>query len=202
MAYFNRNLPNTTPAICCTNNNSSEKTCIEVKKVFDACMQQRSIATTLAVTFTGDPTGYTVTGVNSTGDAVISDLSVTPLAGTACSRVSFTLTVPVTVVATNTAGQFITGASSITLTQDVVMKVPADGVIAPRVEATAVIVGLQNALVTGTEVTTNACVTIITKVVADVILVVPSYGYPVLPPCQEYTQDVCSGIFNSPVFPR
>ncbi len=200
MACNNKNY--TSPAICCTNNNTSEKNCIEVKKVFDACMQQRSISTTLNVTFTGDTTGYTVTGVQSSGDAVISDLNVTPLAGSTCSRVSLTLTVPVTVVATNSAGLQIIGTSSMTLTQDIVLKVPADGVIAPRVESTVVIVGLQNSLISSTEVTTNACVTIITKVVADVILVVPTYGYPILPPCQEYTQDVCSGVFSAPVFPR
>lgn len=200
MACNNRNCNSS--AICCTNNNTSEKTCIEVKKVFDACMQQRSIATTLNVTFTGDVTGYTVTSVNSSGDAVISDLNVTPIAGSTCSRVSLTLTVPVTVVATNSAGAQITGTSSMTFAQDIVLKVPTDGVIAPRVESTVVIVGLQNSFILGTEVSTNACVTIITKVVADVILVVPTYGYPILPPCQEYTQDVCSGVFGAPVFPR
>lgn len=200
MACNNRNCNSS--AICCTNNNTSEKTCIEVKKVFDACMQQRSIATTLNVTFTGDVTGYTVTSVNSSGDAVISDLNVTPIAGSTCSRVSLTLTVPVTVVATNSAGAQITGTSSMTFAQDIVLKVPTDGVISPRVESTVVIVGLQNSFISGTEVSTNACVTIITKVVADVILVVPTYGYPILPPCQEYTQDVCSGVFGAPVFPR
>jgi len=165
-------------------------------------MQQRSISTTLTVDFGQDATGYTVTSVNSSGDAIISDLSIVPLAGTTCSRVSLTLTVPITVVATNSAGSQITGTSSMTFAQDIVLKVPTDGVIAPRVESTVVIVGLQNSFVSGNEVATNACVTIITKVVADVILVVPTYGYPILPPCQEYTQDVCSGVFNAPVFPR
>lgn len=29
------------PANCCTNNNVCERTCIEVDKVFDVCMQQK-----------------------------------------------------------------------------------------------------------------------------------------------------------------
>ncbi len=191
-----------TPAICCTGNNACEKTCIEATKVFDACMQQQSINTTLNVTFSGSTSGYdTVVGVRSSGEAVISDLVITPIAGSVCSRVSYTLTVPIVVVAANSAGTQITGTSSMTFSQDIVMKVPSDGVIAPFIKATAVIVGLQNSI-SGNQVTTNACVTIITKVVADVILVVSAYGYPVLPPCQEYTQDVCSGVFSTPVFPR
>ncbi|NLL56153.1 MAG: hypothetical protein GX242_02955 [Clostridiales bacterium] len=81
------------------------------------------------------------------------------------------------------------------------LRVPQDGVFLPEVVALAAIVGMQNSLC-GCELRTTLCVTLITKVVADVILVVPSFGYPVLPPCQEFTEDVCSGVFNTPVFPR
>ena len=81
------------------------------------------------------------------------------------------------------------------------LRVPAEGVITPTIKAIVAVTGVQSTLA-GSEVTTTACVTIITKVVADVILVIPSYGYPNLPPCQEFTQDVCSGAFSAPVFPR
>lgn len=195
-----RNCSSNSPALCCTNN-VAEKTCIEVTKVFDACMQQRSISSTLTVAFTGDPTGATVTSVTNSGPGVVSDTSITPIPGSPCSRVSYTLTVPIYVVATQPAGTQITGTSSMTFEQDLVLKVPRDGVIPPRVVATVAVVGLQNSLI-GCILTTTSCVTIITKVVADVLLVVPSFGYPVIPPCQEYSQDICSGVFNTPVFPR
>lgn len=190
------------PAICSTAGGACEKACVDVKKVFDACLSQSSVTETLQVDFGGgDPTGYTVSSLTSSGDAVLSDVVVTPIAGSPCSRVSYTATVPVTVVATNAVGTQISGTSSMTLQKDIILRVPSDGVIAPTIDATVVIEGLQNTLA-GTEVTTTACVTVITKVVADVILVIPTYGYPTLPPCQEYTQDVCSGVFGAPVFPR
>lgn len=188
-------------ALCCTGNNTCEKTCIEVKRVFDACIQQRSVNSVLTVDF-GDETVTSVLNVNSSGESAITSLSVTPIAGTPNSRVSYTVTTPVTVIGTNSAGATITGTSSMSFDMDIVLRVPQDGVIAPQIDATVVIIGLQNTVASGNTVTTNACVTIITKVVADVILVVPSYGYPTLPPCQEFTQDVCSGVFNTPVFPR
>ena len=200
MACNSRN-NNTTPAFCCTSNGTCEKTCIEVKKVFDACMLQQSMNTTLEVDFDGDPTGYSVVSLTSSGDATVTDLVITPIPGTATSRVSHTLSVPITVVAANSAGSQLTGSATMTIDRDIVMRVPSDGLIAPTVEATVMVDGLQNTLA-GTSVTTNACVTIITKVVADVILVIPSYGYPIIPPCQEYTQDVCSSVFNTPVYPR
>ena len=199
MACNSRN-NNITPAFCCTGNGSCEKTCIEVRKVFDACMYQGSETATLEVDF-GGGTAENVVSLKSTGDSTVSDLVVSPITGSTCSRVSYTLTVPVTVVATNAAGTQLTGTGTMTFDEDIVLRVPTDGLIAPTVEATAIVDGVQNTLA-GTIVTTNACVTIITKVVADVILVVPSYGYPTLPSCQEYTQDVCSGLFGSPVYPR
>lgn len=56
---------------------------------------------------------------------------------------------------------------------------------------------------TGTnQFTVDACVTIILKVVMEVELLVPSYGYSAIPPCQEYTQEVCAGFFELPVFPQ
>ena len=193
---------NYSPAICSTSGNACEKACVDVKKVFDACLSQNSVTETIEVDFSGgEPTGYTITSLKSCGPAALTDVVVTPITGSACSRVSYVATVPVTVVATNPAGAQLVGTSSMTFEKDILLRVPSDGVIAPTIEATVVIEGLQNTLA-GTEVTTTACVTIITKVVADVILVIPTYGYPTLPPCQEYTQDVCSGVFGNPVFPR
>ena len=199
MACNSRN-NNSTPAFCCTGNGACEKTCVEVKKVFDACMYQGSDTATIEVDFGGE-TAETVVSLNSSGASTVSDLVISPITGSTSSRVQYTLTVPVTVVATSTAGAQITGTGSMTFDEDIVLRVPSNGLIAPTIEVTAVVDGVQNSLA-GTQVTTNACVTIITKVVADVILVVPSYGYPTIPPCQEYTQDVCSGLFGSPVYPR
>ncbi|HOO22340.1 MAG TPA: hypothetical protein PKY53_01515 [Clostridia bacterium] len=196
MACINKN----SPAICCTNN-VAEKTCIEVDKVFDVCMQQRSVSTTLTVAFAGDPTGATITCVKNAGPGIISNVYITPIPGSPCSRVSYCLTVPLIVEATTNAGHKIIGTSSITFDQDLVLRVPQDGIIHPEVVARAAITGVQSTLA-GCHVSTTLCVTIITKVVADVILVIPSFGYPILPPCQEYTEDVCSGMFNTPVFPR
>ena len=50
--------------------------------------------------------------------------------------------------------------------------------------------------------TVSCCVTVILKMVMEVELLVPSYGYANIPPCQEYTQEVCSGFFEVPLFPN
>lgn len=201
MACNNNSKCRTLP-LCCNGSNSCQKTCIEARKVFDACIQQNSQSTTLTVTFPPSTSPTKIISVTNSSSGTISDLVVTPMTNTSCSRVTYTLTVPITVVATDAAGNTLTGTSSMVFNKDIVMRVPQVGVIQPQVEATAVVVGLNNTISTGNVLTTEACVTIITKVVADVILVVPSYGYAVLPPCQEYTEDVCSGVFGTSIFPR
>ncbi|MBO4540307.1 MAG: hypothetical protein J5781_08495 [Clostridia bacterium] len=185
--------------VCCAGG-GCDKTCVEVKKVFDACVQQRNVTASLTVDF-GQGTPVNVVSVTSSGDATVSDLTITPIVGCPGSRVSFTVTAPVTVEATDQSGTTVTGTSSISFEQDLVMRVPQEGLISPEVERTGILNGLQNTL-SGNVVTTNACVTIITKVVADVLLVVPSYGYLALCPAQEYTQEACGTAFSAPIFPR
>lgn len=42
----------------------------------------------------------------------------------------------------------------------------------------------------------------ILKIVMEVELLVPSYGYCAIPPCQNYSQEVCAGFFELPIYPQ
>ncbi len=55
--------------------------------------------------------------------------------------------------------------------------------------------------VSGTTFNIDACVTLIVRVVVDAELLIPTYGYCQIPPCQDYSQDVCSGFFDLPLYP-
>ena len=51
-------------------------------------------------------------------------------------------------------------------------------------------------------VTVSACVTTILKVIAVVDVLVPSYGYCMIPPCTPYPGDeICPGVFDLPLYP-
>jgi hypothetical protein len=54
-----------------------------------------------------------------------------------------------------------------------------------------------------TTFTVTGCLRIVLKVTAEVDLLVPSYGYPVIPPCQacQDNQNVCPGLENLPLYP-
>jgi hypothetical protein len=100
------------------------------------------------------------------------------------------------------AGNIVYGTSSYSECKDILLRVPASTALAPiQVDASVSIVGLNNTL-SDSVLTTTLCVTIITKVYAKVILSIPSYGYPFIPPCKEFEEDLCSEVFNKPLYPR
>jgi len=50
--------------------------------------------------------------------------------------------------------------------------------------------------------TVSVCVTVILKIAMVVELLVPSYGYCVIPPAQEFSKEVCTGFFELPLYPK
>jgi hypothetical protein len=60
--------------------------------------------------------------------------------------------------------------------------------------------GVYNAETQG--FTVSICATVILKIAMAVELLVPTYGYCVIPPAQEYSQEVCAGFFELPLYPQ
>ena len=48
----------------------------------------------------------------------------------------------------------------------------------------------------------SLCVTMIIKIAMPVEVLIPSYGYCMIPPLQEYSQEVCAGFFELPLYPQ
>ena len=47
----------------------------------------------------------------------------------------------------------------------------------------------------------TVCVTVVLKVLAKVEILVPSYGFCPIPPCEEFADSVCDEFFSLPLFP-
>jgi len=45
------------------------------------------------------------------------------------------------------------------------------------------------------------CVTIVLKILATVEIMIPSYGFCPIPPCEEFAENVCDEFFALPLFP-
>ena len=119
------------------------------------------------------------------------------------ARVQVSLTAPIEVLYTDANGVEGRADSYATLTGDVILFVPEPSIIPYFIEAMVSIVSPEGVFnPENNTFTASFCVTVILKVVMEVELLVPSYGYATIPPCQEYTQEVCSGFFELPLFPN
>jgi len=189
-------------------NGLSEKVCLQAKKVFDACIKQiqlENIQVIITNPIPASPT-YPLTfisarSVQSVGQ--ISNLQVERLPDRPnCARVHADVTIPIEVVYVDAAGIEGKALSSLTITEDVILYVPTPSIMPYTIEAVVSAVAPEGSYVSTNIFSINCCITVILKVVMDVELLVPSYGYCAIPPCQDYTQEMCAGFFELPLFPQ
>lgn len=193
----------------------NEKICIQAKKVFDACVKQTTLQqTTVSVTDVVPPNPATplrfVSCKSTSTKGIVENLVVERLKDRPkYGRVEADIVVPVEVTyidANNVEGS---GVGTVTVPVNVVMFLPEPSIIPYRIEASVSAISPDGTFsqtqviddVTYYLFEITCCVTIILKVTMDVELIVPTFGYAVIPPCQEYTEDVCSGFFDLPLFP-
>lgn len=196
-------------------NNCSEKICIQGKKVFDACVKQTTLQQiTISVTDVNPSDPATplrfVSAKSTTTKGIIENLVVERLTERPrYGRVQADVVVPMEVVYIDSNNEEGSGMGTVTVPVDVVMFLPEPSIIPYTIEASVSAVSpegqySQTQVIDGVTYyifVINCCVTAILKVTMDVELIVPSYGYAVIPPCQEYTEEVCSGYFELPLFP-
>ena len=189
-------------------NGLCEKVCVQVKKVFDACMQQSQLTGVVLNITDLNPETVTypltfVSAKSSVSQGTISNLLVEPLSERPNSaRVKADITIPVTVAYTDANGVEGVATSSVTVTKDVILNIPAASIMPYSVEAVVSLVSTLGTYTDENQFTIDCCVSIILKIVMEVELLVPSYGYAQIPPCQEYTQEVCAGFFELPMYPQ
>lgn len=189
-------------------NGLCEKVCIETKKVFDACMQQTQL-TNIVLTITNltpaNPT-YPLTFVSAKSTVqtgVVSNLLIEPLSERPHSaRVKTDVIIPVSVAYTDANGVEGVATSTVTIPKDVILNIPSASIMPYAVEAIVSLVSTQGSYTGLNQFTIDACVSVIIKIVMEVELLIPSYGYTPIPPCQEYTQEVCAGFFELPMYPE
>ena len=189
-------------------NGLCEKVCLQVKKVFDACMQQNQL-TNIVLNITNltpaNPT-YPLTFISAkstVSQGTISNLLIDPLNERPnCARVKADITIPVSVAYVDANNVEGVATATISISKDVILNIPSASIMPYNVEAVVSLVSTQGTYSDLNQFIIDACVSIIIKIVMEVELLVPSYGYAAIPPCQEYTQEVCAGFFELPMYPE
>ena len=183
-----------------------EKACIQVDKVLDAAIrqvQETNIQVALTNQTPENPTlPLTFVSAVTNGETQVENLTIERLAEKPnFARVSFNAIVPLLVTYTDANGVSGTGETSITVPNDIILFIPQPSIVPYRVEVFGAISGATGIFVSENIFSISACITLITRVLVRSEICVPSYGYCTPPPAQEFSQDLCSGDFELPIFP-
>ena len=185
-----------------------EKILIQTNKIFDACASTGTESgIVLQVTnFTpADPalpltflSAETTVGAQATiSDLVVERIDTAPN----YANVTMNITVPVTVTYRDANGVIGTGTASVTVSKSVVLFVPQPSATPIDITASAIFSSQIGTFTSPNIFTVTACLQIIIRVSAVVDVLVPSYGYPTLPPCQQACGSQCPGIRDLPTYP-
>ncbi|MCH5164365.1 MAG: hypothetical protein J1F36_05045 [Clostridiales bacterium] len=181
-----------------------ERICVNVRKVFDGCItryQDRRFSLTFAadLSLQGDPP-YTYVEARSSGPSQISNLIVTPISDDR-NRIQMNVTTPVTVTYRDSNGDTFTADTSVTIARDIVLNLPEDSLSPYTIEVATSLASNIGEFVGNNTVVITACVVQIIRVIVNVDVLIPSYGYCTYPSCEEFSDEVCQGLFNLPIFP-
>ena len=189
-------------------NGLTEKVCIQAEKIFDACIKQSQMEsyTLLLSNLTPPSPTYPLTFVSArstASEATVTNLSIERQADKRCARVQATIVIPVEVLYTDANGVDGSATATVSMPIDVLLFVPSPSIIPFTLRAVVSVVAPEGVYDTTTQgFIVSLCSTVILKISMPVEMLIPTYGYCALPPAQEYSQEVCAGFFELPLYPQ
>ncbi len=139
---------------------------------------------------------------SSTTEASIRNLSVERLCDRPCfARVRCTVDVPIDILFVDSRCIEYIGKGVVSVDRDVLLSIPDESIVPYTLEAMASAICVSGCFVGNNQFKMTVCVTIVLKVLADVEILVPSYGFCTIPPAEEFADSVCEEFFSLPLFP-
>ena len=189
-------------------NGLCERIAVQVTKVFDACLYQAQLENYQLTVSNFNPenpalplnyiSAYSTNAPSQVTNLIITRFDDRPN----FARVQADINIPVIVTYTDANNVTGTATATVTISQDVIMYVPQPSIVPINVVAFANVSSTIGTFTGDSTFNVTLCVTLILKVVADVDVIIPSYGYTAIPPCTPFTGDeVCPGAFEMPLFP-
>lgn len=207
-----------------------EKVCVQVKRVYDSCLQQEQLDNRV-VTITSyaqvvntcqcnscgcsndnqetqTPTSAPVAPItfescrSTTTEGTIRNLSVERLCDRPCfARVRCTVDVPIDILFVDSRCVEYIGKGVVSVDRDVLLSIPDESIVPYTLESMVSAICVSGSYIGNNQFKMTICVTIILKVLADVEILIPSYGFCSIPPAEEFAESVCDEFFSLPLFP-
>jgi len=207
-----------------------EKVCVQVKRVYDSCLQQEQLDDEI-ITITSyaqvapscscscnccdNNSAETVTPVSApvppitfescrsnTTQGVIRNLTVERLCDRPCyARVRAAVDVPIDILFVDSRCVEYIGKGVVTVNKDVLLSIPDESIVPYALESMVSAICVSGSYIGNNQFKMTVCVTVVLKVLADVEILIPSYGFCPIPPCEEFAENVCDEFFSLPLFP-
>lgn len=140
---------------------------------------------------------------SSTTKGTISNLSIERMCDRPqYARVKCTVDVPVDVLFIDQRCQEWMGQAHICVDKDVLLCIPEDSVIPFTLESLVSAICVSGTYIGNCCFEITVCVTVVLKVLAEVDIMVPTYGFCEIPPAEEFAENVCDEFFSLPLFPQ
>ena len=192
-----------------------EKVCVQVKKVYDSCMQQQQLSKVCVTVNDMVPTCECEGNVPFAPPICFESCRSAGYAGNIrnliidrlCDRPGFArvrcaVDIPLDVLFTDGCCREGVGHGIVTVNKDVLLCVPDDSIVPFTMEALVSAICVSGRYCSGNTFELTVCVTVILKVIAEVEMLIPSYGFCAVPPCEEFAESVCDEFFSLPIFPQ
>ena len=208
-----------------------EKICVQVKRVYDSALKQEQLDNAVVeiksfaqvIPSSGCGCGCTQTTCqtevepettqpvapitfescrSSTTEGKITNLSVERLCDRPCfARVRATVEVPIDILFVDSRCVEYIGKGVVKVDQDVLLSIPDESIVPYTLESMVSAICVSGTYIDNNQFRMTICVTIILKVLADVEIMIPSYGFCPIPPAEEFAESVCDEFFSLPLFP-
>jgi len=140
---------------------------------------------------------------SSTTEAQIRNLTVDRLCDRPCfARVRATIDVPIDILFSDSRCAEYIGKGVVSVDRDVLLSIPDESIVPYCIEAMASAICVSGCYIGNNQFKMTVCVTTILKVLADVEILIPSYGFCTIPPAEEFSDSVCEEFFSLPLYPQ
>ena len=118
------------------------------------------------------------------------------------ARVRCTVDVPLDVLFLDQRCQEWMGQTVIKVNKDILLCIPDDSIIPFTLESLVSAICVSGSYIGNCTFDITVCVTVVLKVLAEVDILIPTYGFCQVPPCEEFAENVCDEFFSLPLFPQ
>ncbi len=118
------------------------------------------------------------------------------------ARIKGLVDIPIDVLFTDDRCQEWMGTAVVSVQKDVLLAIPEESIVPFTLESLVSAICVTGNYIGNCKFEITICVTVVLKILAEVEVMIPSYGFCQIPPCEEFAENVCDEFFSLPLFPQ